>query len=116
MTTLGQKYGYNPEKHFRMALRFVRLSHIRYWYDTERKGISVHPDYQRRGLGSLLSQHCIDIVDKVGGTTYVVARPIAKLMFEKQGFELLGTEHIDMTKYGGTAEEGMIYVLARKPK
>ncbi len=81
----------------------------------DRKGTMVHPDYQRKGLGSWLTRHCNEVADKIGGKTFVVARPSSKHMFESQGFRVLGSEDLDMTKYGGNESDGKSWVLVREP-
>lgn len=75
----------------------------------------VHTDYQRKGLGSLLTRHCNEIADKAGGRTFVIARPASKHMFESHGFRVLGSEDLDMTKYGGDENDGRAWVLVREP-
>jgi N-acetylglutamate synthase-like GNAT family acetyltransferase len=75
----------------------------------------AHPDYQRKGLGSWLTRYCNELADKTGGKTFVVARPNSKNMFESHGFYALGSEDIDMTKYGGNKSEGKSRVLVREP-
>ena len=81
----------------------------------DRKGTMVHPDYQRKGLGSWLTRHCNEVADKTGGKTFVGARPSSKRMFESQGFRILGSEDINMTKYGGNEGQGKSWVLVREP-
>jgi N-acetylglutamate synthase-like GNAT family acetyltransferase len=75
----------------------------------------VHPDYQRKGLGSWLTRYCNEVADKIGGKTFVVARPTSKRMFESHGFRVLGSEDIGMTKYGGNESDGNSWVLVREP-
>ncbi len=36
-------------------------------------------------------------------------------MFESHGFRVLGSENIDMTKYGGNENDGKSWVLVREP-
>jgi N-acetylglutamate synthase-like GNAT family acetyltransferase len=74
----------------------------------------VHPDYQRKDLGSWLTRYCNEVADKTGGKTFVVARPSSKHMFESRGFRILGSEEIDMTKDGGNESEGKSWVLVRE--
>ena len=83
-------------------------------YGTDRKGIVVLPEYQRRGIASKLSQRLNEIVDAEGGTTYVIAVPASMPMFKMQGFETIGTKSTDMAKFGGSSEQGMNYVMLRK--
>lgn len=78
--------------------------------------MAVLPEYQRKGIASKLSQRLNEIVDEEGGTTYAVAVPAAMMLFKKQDFEIIGTGSMDMTKFGGTSEQGNSYVMLRKPQ
>ncbi|KAF8862527.1 hypothetical protein BDZ45DRAFT_723068 [Acephala macrosclerotiorum] len=80
---VAKKYGYDPKK------------------DYHRKGTMVHPDYQRKGPGSWLTRYCNEVADKTGGKTFAIARPSSKHIFESHEFRVLGSEDLDMTKYGG---------------
>ncbi len=62
----------------------------------------------------MLSRHCNEIVDRAGGKTFVLARPAAKQMFEKEGFRVIGDMHVDVVKYGGTVEEGEWFAMLRE--
>ncbi|KAG4423131.1 hypothetical protein IFR04_003768 [Cadophora malorum] len=97
MVGIAKKYGYDPATHY------------------HRKGIVVLPEYQRRGIASKLSQRLNEIVDEEGGRTYVIAVPASMPMFKMQGFEIIGTESMDMAKFGGPPEQGKHYVMLRKP-
>lgn len=83
---------------------------------TDRQGTNTHPNYQRKGLGTLLSLRCNEIADKAGAKTYVVGRPNSLRMLHKTGFRALATDHIDMTKYGGSKEDGKMWILMREPQ
>ncbi|KAH7412694.1 hypothetical protein BKA64DRAFT_637386 [Cadophora sp. MPI-SDFR-AT-0126] len=95
---ISKKYGYDSTIHY------------------HRKGMAVLPEYQRKGIASKLSQRLNEIVDEEGGTTYAVAVPAAMMLFKKQDFEIIGTGSMDMTKFGGTSEQGNSYVMLRKPQ
>ncbi|KAF2094603.1 hypothetical protein NA57DRAFT_80402 [Rhizodiscina lignyota] len=95
-------YGYDPEKDF------------------HRRGTMVDPDYQRRGLGTLLTKYCNKIADEAGARTFVPARPSSKHMFEQCGFVVLDEFPIDMKKYpdiedNHVAENWLLVREAQKP-
>ncbi|KAK0121681.1 hypothetical protein ONS95_009966 [Cadophora gregata] len=91
-----------------------------YGYDSKihyhRKGIAVLPEYQRKGIATKLSRRLDEIVDENVGLTYVATVPASMMLFKTQGFEIIGTESMDMTKFGGTPEQGKNYVMLRKPQ
>ncbi|KUJ21521.1 uncharacterized protein LY89DRAFT_777949 [Mollisia scopiformis] len=98
MLSSTKAYGYDPDKHF------------------HRKGTMVLPEYQRKGLGTMLNAHCNDLADKAKAATYVAARPNSLPMLQKSGFKILADEKIDMTKYGGSREDGKAWALIREPQ
>lgn len=52
--------------------------------------MSVHPDHQRKGLGSeLLNRACLWI-DEVGCPAFVMASPEGVRLYEKFGFGIVG--------------------------
>ena len=115
MVGIAKKYGYDPATHYRQSYpsHMNQISSALHMliFKTDRKGIVVLPEYQRRGIASKLSQRLNEIVDEEGGTTYVIAVP----MFKMQGFEIIGTESMDMAKFGGPPEQGNHYVMLRIP-
>lgn len=75
------KHGFDNTKHFR---RHPPLPYL--WNDSltilsERQNTMVLPEYQRRGLGRLLSQKCSEIADAGKAATYVRAQPGAAGLF-----------------------------------
>ncbi|KAH9223313.1 hypothetical protein DL95DRAFT_128370 [Leptodontidium sp. 2 PMI_412] len=62
----------------------------------------------------MLSEHLNGIADAEGGEIYVVTTPVSMLLFSTQGFEIIGTESVDMTEFGGTPAEGNNYVMLRR--
>ncbi|KAF2801673.1 uncharacterized protein BDZ99DRAFT_469413 [Mytilinidion resinicola] len=81
---------------------------------TARHGTFVHPDFQRRGLGTRLCRHCNEISNKHGAAMYVNARPASLKMFQDVGFEVVGELRLDMSKYG--LDEDVSHVLKREPQ
>lgn len=98
-----------------MTLAYASIKKMHSNRILDRKGTMVHPDYQRKGPGSWLTRYCNEVADKTGGRTFVVARPSSKHMFESHGFRVLGSEDIDMTRYGGNENGGKSWVLVREP-
>ncbi|KAF2496898.1 hypothetical protein BU16DRAFT_343418 [Lophium mytilinum] len=79
-----------------------------------RHGTFVHPEFQRRGLGTWLCRHCNEIADTYGAAMYVSARPASKKMFQNVGFEVVGELKLDMSRYG--LDEDVSHVLKRDPQ
>ena len=76
----------------------------------------MHPDFQKKGLGSRLTRHCNEIADKTGAQTWVVARPSSLHMFETLGYKIVDREDIAMENYGGEKDGGKDWVLVRDPQ
>ncbi|KAL7626862.1 hypothetical protein AAE478_003636 [Parahypoxylon ruwenzoriense] len=58
-------------------------------FGTRRKYISVHPEYQRRGIGRLLMQWGIDVAEKFGVPIYTESSQAGLGLYESVGFERL---------------------------
>lgn len=97
--------GYDPLKHFRKLTSLPPEVLAVAETQEERKGSFVDPAYQRRGLGSWLTQHCNAIADGYGKDTFVGVRPAGKRMFESQGFKVVGTFTTELSEYGGTGTD-----------
>lgn len=53
--------------------------------------MAVHPDFQRRGIGSMMLQSICDVADKVPGRyAYVLAAPEGVRLYSSFGFEAVG--------------------------
>jgi len=59
--------------------------------------MSICPEYQRQGLGSMLMQHICEDMDRHGRHGYVLASPAGVRLYSKFGFEAVG--QVD-TPYG----------------
>ncbi|KAK0634458.1 hypothetical protein B0T17DRAFT_485472 [Bombardia bombarda] len=55
------------------------------------KILLCHPDYQRRGAGTALTNWGIDAARRLGVNTTVFASPMGESLYEKLGFKKLGT-------------------------
>jgi GNAT superfamily N-acetyltransferase len=82
----------------------------------DRNGTFVLPEYQRKGVGTMLSLVCNEIADRAGSKTFVTARPNSLHMLQKTGFEILAENVIDMTKFGGGEEDGKSWTMVREPQ
>jgi len=58
---------------------------------TEMASLWVHPDYRRHHIGGLLVKTATDISDVVGFTPIAVCNPDGKKVFERVGYEPIGT-------------------------
>lgn len=75
----------------------------------------VHPDFQRQGLGAMLTQHFNMIADELEVETFARARPGAAGLFKKHGYVILEVIQFDV---GDLTESGTtpIYVMKRNPE
>lgn len=74
----------------------------------------VLPEYQRKGLGRLLTAKLHETVDAVEGTVYVIARYTSASLFQKMGYQILETFVCDFADFGGVGKESF-YGLKREP-
>lgn len=73
----------------------------------------VRPEYQRQGLGRLLTEKCNEIADERGGATYVRARPGAAGLFVQMGFETLERIDFDLSDYGLEGGKTAVFLMRR---
>jgi len=52
--------------------------------------VSVHPDYQKQGVGSMMMEHICKEADQLGGHLYVLASPAGVRLYSKFDFETVG--------------------------
>jgi GNAT superfamily N-acetyltransferase len=62
-------------------------------------GISVDPEYQRRGIGSKFIQWATKKADEDGVKVWVHASEAGWRAFAKNGFEIVETLTVDLDKY-----------------
>jgi GNAT superfamily N-acetyltransferase len=60
--------------------------------DTELDALFVEPDRQRRGIGRMLVEHCVQVA-RVGGSSalHVVGNPHAEQFYLACGFKIVGS-------------------------
>lgn len=75
----------------------------------------VLPEYQRKGLGTMLSLHCNKLADEAGAKTYVGSRPNYVHMLKKTGFEIVAEQDIDLSRFGGKKNE-KAWIMVREPR
>ncbi|CAI6331890.1 unnamed protein product [Periconia digitata] len=56
----------------------------------------VEPEYQRRGAGAELLKSGLNVADKVGAATTLIASPEGKGLYEKFGFTTLAERDLDL--------------------
>jgi ribosomal protein S18 acetylase RimI-like enzyme len=61
----------------------------------------VLPEYQGKGLGSMLLRWGLKLAVERGKRIFVYASPEGRALYEKFGFEVVGEVEMDMEKYGG---------------
>ncbi|KAH8816779.1 hypothetical protein F5884DRAFT_853207 [Xylogone sp. PMI_703] len=89
---------YDPEKHF------------------HKRGTMIHPDYQRRGLGTKLTQHTNKITDEAGRPTFVPCRYTSWKMFQSEGFKQIADHHPPVEMWGGDPEKAYYRYAMREPQ
>ncbi|KAL3425503.1 acetyltransferase [Phlyctema vagabunda] len=82
--------------------------------DFHRKGTMVHPDFQKKGFGSVLTHHCNEISDKAGKKTYLPARPTSRKMFESFGYRVLGKHDSHVERWGENPARGITCAMVRE--
>ncbi|KAG9238082.1 hypothetical protein BJ875DRAFT_451903 [Amylocarpus encephaloides] len=87
-------------------------------YDPEteyhRKGTMVHPDFQKQGLGSALTQRTNDTADKLGSSkTWAPARSTSIKMFRNMGFLDIGEVDGHLERFGVPRKGSITYIVRR---
>lgn len=52
--------------------------------------VSVHPNYQKQGVGSIMMEHICKEADQLCGHLYVLASPAGVKLYSKFEFETVG--------------------------
>lgn len=93
----AHQYGYNPEEDF------------------HRKGTTIHPDFQKKGLGTVLTKVWNEVTDKSGDRTWCPCRPTSIKMFREHGFKDVGVIDANLERWGGSRENSLTYITLRYP-
>ncbi|KUJ11994.1 uncharacterized protein LY89DRAFT_688477 [Mollisia scopiformis] len=71
----------------------------------------VQPDYQRRGIGSSLLEWGKKKGDEVQGKIWLTSTPQARVAYEKNGWKVVESHEIDLSKYGGEGSYVRFWML-----
>jgi hypothetical protein len=74
----------------------------------------VHPDYQRKGIGRMITEKMNQIADSKEAPTYVRARPKIASLLRRMGYEVLEKYEVNLADYGGEGETAA-YAMRREP-
>ena len=74
----------------------------------------IHPDFQKRRFGTILTQHCNAISDSTGGRTFVPARPTSIKMFNQNGFTTVGSVDHHLERWGLSREKSVTWMCVRE--
>lgn len=66
----------------------------------ELESFAIHPKWQRKGVGSMLIRKFLESVDADHGKCYVLSSTLAKALYERFGFKLLGAVSVDLKEFG----------------
>ena len=76
--------------------------------------MAIHPDHQRRGLGTRLVEVGLQSADAAGAQAYVEASPEGYPLYLKHGWVDCDELVIDMRQHGGEAIERQKFLM-REP-
>jgi len=76
--------------------------------------LAVHPDYQRRGCGSMLVKWGVEKADAVGRKCYLESTPAAYPLYQRYGWADVDEIVLDLVKFG--EGEHRIKIMMREPK
>ena len=76
----------------------------------------IHPDFQKKRLGTYLTLHANSFADKAGDKTFVSARPTSIKMFLDNGFTTLGEHDAHLERWGGSREKSITKAALREVK
>ncbi|PYI32258.1 hypothetical protein BP00DRAFT_158552 [Aspergillus indologenus CBS 114.80] len=74
--------------------------------------LCTHPDFWRRGVGSMLVASGLQVADRHGLRTYVMSEPAGLKVYLKHGFRVVETVTTDYSEFGGEAPQ-VLYFLVR---
>lgn len=79
------------------------------------KLLAVRPEYARKGVGTLLLEHGLEKVDRLGLPAFIHAGVQAKALYERYGFESVGEMPCNALDYGGRSD-GRHWCMVRAPR
>ena len=73
--------------------------------------LAVHPDHQKKGLGSKLIHLALEEADKVGASAYVEASPAGLPVYLKYGWKPVEEKLLDLRPYGCDGIEHHLFLM-----
>ncbi|CAG8953153.1 hypothetical protein HYFRA_00003352 [Hymenoscyphus fraxineus] len=113
----AQPPGSNDELIVEFLVKFLHarqkwhVSHLHYYL----RLLVVRPGYQRRGIGTMLLEPILEIIDEAKAKTFVTASPVGLGLYLKYGWVEVDEIIIDYSRYGGE-KDVKTAVLMRDPK
>lgn len=77
--------------------------------------LAVRPEYQRKGLGSMLLAPVLELADKDNAKTFIQASALGIGLYLKHGWVEVDEIVMDFSPYGG-AKQTKTALLVREPK
>lgn len=77
--------------------------------------LSTDPDYQRKGLASILLNNVLALADAESRKVYVESTVTGHPVYEKFGFRDIDLLKVDLSKWGGT-KPGLNTIMLREPQ
>lgn len=79
--------------------------------------LATHPSYRRRGVGSLLLTHGLEVVDDANSQSYLDTSPLGLKLYLKYGWRAVDEIRVDLGKYGiDQGGEEVSLCMIREPK
>lgn len=75
----------------------------------------VRPEYQRQGLGRVLTKRCNEVADAGNAATYVRAQPESAGLFIQMGFDILEKVEVNLNDLGAQGGWTTIFFMKRDP-
>jgi GNAT superfamily N-acetyltransferase len=77
--------------------------------------LSTDPDYQKKGLATILLNHVFDLADAEGRKVYVESTMAGHPVYERFGFRDIDLLRVDLSKWGGE-KPGLNTIMLRDPQ